>query len=123
VYADSLSWFVFFLPSYWRFVQCLRRYHRLQCFATAFEAVGNSAVLFTRIRYYDAPGSWNPNLLNAGKYFSSALVTLFSLLAKRDTRFLNAWISFAVIGTLYAYIWDIKKDWGFLSAGANQNCV
>jgi len=86
------------LPYYFRFMQCLRRY------------------------YDDRKAKMQ--LLNAGKYLSSIIVTLCNLLLARDRTNPNrlyAWSILAVIGTLYSYYWDIKMDWGFLEGNLKQN--
>eukprot|EP00753_Platysulcus_tardus_P005224 PLAT13009.1.p1 GENE.PLAT13009.1~~PLAT13009.1.p1 ORF type:complete len:1010 (-),score=468.20 PLAT13009.1:63-2714(-) len=71
-----------YLPYWFRFAQCIRRYH-------------------------DTRDAW-PHLANAGKYASSLLVTALSQAGS------GAWIYAAAFSTLYAYSWDIYKDWGLL---------
>lgn len=31
------------------------------------------------------------------------------------------WLVFAVVSTVYGYIWDIKMDWGFFADNAGDN--
>eukprot|EP00732_Lithocolla_globosa_P002339 Lithocolla_globosa_v1_NODE_1513_length_2520_cov_11.413793.p1 type:complete len:554 gc:universal NODE_1513_length_2520_cov_11.413793:1903-242(-) len=84
------------LPSYWRLMQCLRRY---------------------RDQYvHDKEKKLFPHMVNAGKYTSSLLVTFLSALSKyysSDTAHI-IWIISAVFSTIYSYSWDIKMDWGLL---------
>lgn len=87
---DYARYFVAFLPYYWRFVQCFRRYHN---------------------------SKEKGHLMNAGKYLMSILVTLFSFLAPYGNFASGVWIAFAVIATVYSYAWDILKDWGLLERG------
>jgi len=50
-------------------------------------------------------------MFNTIKYFISALVVYFSNVASFDSKYLDIWIFFAVLSTIYSYAWDIKKDW------------
>jgi len=74
------------LPYSWRFLQCLRRYR-------------------------DTKDFWN--LVNAGKYASSMMVTLFSTLRGffPTPIFLVLWIASCIVSTGYSFLWDLKKDW------------
>ena len=49
-------------------------------------------------------------LINAGKYFVSLLVAVFSAAYGANKNFLAVWIVFAIINTLYTYSWDIHWD-------------
>ena len=87
------------LPSWFRFVQCLRRYRD------------------TKHRF--------PHLLNAGKYASGFFVSITNALRqvkafdyhnhKFENPFVYLWIITSLISSTYKLIWDIKMDWGFLS--------
>uniref|UniRef100_A0A7S0HI86 SPX domain-containing protein n=1 Tax=Hanusia phi TaxID=3032 RepID=A0A7S0HI86_9CRYP len=84
-------------------------------------------------RFYDA-GPGHPDrkvhLLNAGKYATSLTATCMAALG--DYTHLNfdelgswdigkaIWFTVLVVGTVYAYIWDIFMDWGLLEW--NGNC-
>lgn len=87
-----ILWFVSFIPSWWRFVQCLRRYRDTAS---------------TR------------QLWNATKYFIGMLVTLTSLLDKRfggpSSDWRTLWICTAIVGTLASFLWDVIFDWGLWS--------
>ena len=77
------------LPFWWRFAQCMRR-------------------------YYDDSNHID-HLINAGKYASS-IVTVFvisiqSYYSESNTLFMLR-LLFGIISTIYAYLWDIYKDWG-----------
>lgn len=50
-------------------------------------------------------------MLNTIKYFISTMVVLFSHIAGGDRKFFDIWIFFAVLSTMYSYVWDLKKDW------------
>jgi EXS family/SPX domain len=91
-----VQWVVVPLPFYWRLVQCFRRYKDTE-----------SA----------------HHLVNAGKYGAAICVTFLSLANQSigGNTILALYISVAVIGTLYAFSWDIKKDWGFLEGGFEKS--
>ena len=78
-------WVLAILPYYWRLQQCLRRYHD----------TGNRRFM-----------------ANALKYSLSILITLLSLTYKQvgSSATLALWITAAVCGTLYIYVWDIKAS-------------
>jgi glucan phosphoethanolaminetransferase (alkaline phosphatase superfamily) len=80
---------IVFFPFWFRFAQCLRRYH-------------------------DSKDKLN--LANAGKYFSMILIhfsNIFKAKLRTDAT-LYIFISVSLISTLYAYSWDIYMDWGLL---------
>jgi hypothetical protein len=84
------AWIVSFLPYWFRFLQSIRRYRDM-----------------SDVR----------QLANAGKYFTTILYTLFSLLHttyKDNDGFLIGRVMFASFATLYSYVWDIYMDWGLL---------
>jgi hypothetical protein len=93
------------LPSWFRFVQCLRRYRD------------------TKHRF--------PHLLNAGKYASGFLVSITNALRrvqsfdyhnhKFENPFVYLWIITSLFSSTYKLIWDIKMDWGFLNKNAGEN--
>ena len=90
---------VSFLPYWWRFAQCLHKYHDTKlCF---------------------------PHLVNAGKYSTSLMVAFASIwLIKSDDpedltkkKVDNAfwfYLAIKIIQSTYCYIWDIVMDWGLL---------
>jgi hypothetical protein len=92
------------LPAWFRFAQCLRRYRD------------------TREAF--------PHLVNAGKYSTTFFHVIFSTLTAvyglRDDQgnlspFFYLWIISSVVSSTYAYVWDIKMDWGFFAANAGDN--
>uniref|UniRef100_T1JMQ6 Xenotropic and polytropic retrovirus receptor 1 n=1 Tax=Strigamia maritima TaxID=126957 RepID=T1JMQ6_STRMM len=92
------------LPAWFRFAQCLRRYR-------------DSKEAF-------------PHLANAGKYSTTFFVVIFSTLNSyyRETYhntvhnpFFYMWIATSIISSCYAYIWDIKMDWGLFDQNAGEN--
>lgn len=91
------------LPAWWRFAQCLRRYR-------------DSREAF-------------PHLVNAGKYSTTFFVILFSSLnsfyqndyEKSYNPFFYLWIAALLVSSCYAYIWDIKMDWGLFDSNAGEN--
>ncbi|KAK9877227.1 hypothetical protein WA026_016974 [Henosepilachna vigintioctopunctata] len=94
------------LPAWFRFAQCLRRYH-------------DSKEAF-------------PHLVNAGKYATTFFAVLFATLKsvyasdytnQTHNPYLIAWFIAQVISSSYAYAWDIRMDWGLLdtfSKGDNR---
>lgn len=99
------------LPAYLRFAQCLRRYRD------------------TKEKF--------PHLANAGKYTTTFFVVIFSTLyhsyeanldpnstedgAEGHYPFFYTWIVFSFISSIYAYVWDIKMDWGLFDSNAGDN--
>eukprot|EP00039_Didymoeca_costata_P005157 m.78966 g.78966 ORF g.78966 m.78966 type:complete len:650 (+) comp12697_c0_seq4:469-2418(+) len=85
------------LPYWFRFAQCLRRYWDM----------GPSRTLF-------------PHMVNAGKYFASMLVVVFSAIAveNEDHRlfplYIGLWGTCALISMIYSLCWDLWMDWGIL---------
>ncbi|XP_031627974.1 xenotropic and polytropic retrovirus receptor 1 [Contarinia nasturtii] len=92
------------LPAWFRFAQCLRRYR-------------DSREAF-------------PHLVNAGKYSATFLVVIFSTLraihaaeykSTFDNPYTICWILSNLLASTYAYIWDIKMDWGLFDSNAGDN--
>ncbi|KAI9556155.1 Xenotropic and polytropic retrovirus receptor 1-like protein [Daphnia sinensis] len=93
------------LPAYLRFAQCLRRYRD------------------TKEKF--------PHLANAGKYTTTFFVVIFSTLyhtyeadgvdKNSNYPFFYTWIVFSFISSIYAYIWDMKMDWGLFDSNAGDN--
>ena len=60
--------------------------------------------------------------MNAGKYFVSLVAICLASVGgyvKIDGRFREdpgeaAWVFFLVLGTAYAYLWDVVMDWGLV---------
>ncbi|KAG0033282.1 hypothetical protein BGZ81_008867 [Podila clonocystis] len=85
--------FVTALPSWLRFMQCIRRFRDT--------------------------AEWFPHLVNAGKYTSS-LVTLFVYFAFRHyggNALKAAFIFMAIVSSSYTFVWDVYMDWGLLRFG------
>ncbi len=53
-------------------------------------------------------------LVNAGKYLSTIVMTTISFYNK-DPLMYKFWIFFLLFSTLYSYSWDLRKDFGFLN--------
>jgi hypothetical protein len=93
------------LPSWFRFAQCLRRYHD------------------TKQKF--------PHLVNAGKYASGFLMIGTNSLRRAramdylddPTRnpFLYIWIAASFFGATYRLVWDLRMDWGFFDSNAGEN--
>ena len=93
------------LPSWFRFVQCLRRYRD------------------TKEKF--------PHLLNAGKYASGFFVIITNALRrvqsfdyqnkKTSNPFVYLWIITSLISSTYKLIWDLKMDWGFFNSNSSEN--
>ena len=80
---------IVFFPFWFRFAQCLRRYHDTKLKA---------------------------NLANAGKYFSVILIyfaDIFRVKLRTDSTFYLL-IAVRLLSTLYCYGWDLYMDWGLL---------
>ena len=62
-------------------------------------------------------------IYNFFKYLSSFLVTVFSFLYYQHecNTFLYLWLFFAILSTIYSYIWDLKMDWGLLDRSQQKN--
>eukprot|EP01137_Pigoraptor_chileana_P034187 Opistho-2@26345 len=91
------------LPSFWRLMQCIRRY----------------------VDAKEAGTPTRPHLLNSIKYLASMAVAGFSYgyLYTRDhygtaamsTEVLKyTWVCMAVVSTSYAWAWDLIMDWSFV---------
>lgn len=92
------------IPAWIRFAQCLRR-------------------------YYDSREAF-PHLVNAGKYSTTFFVVIFGTLKSYykddytsvlDNPYYIMWILAQLISSTYAYVWDIKMDWGLLDKNAGEN--
>ncbi|XP_076272920.1 solute carrier family 53 member 1-like [Rhynchophorus ferrugineus] len=92
------------IPAWIRFAQCLRR-------------------------YYDTKEAF-PHLVNAGKYSTTFFVVIFSTLkgyykgdytSVLDNPYYIMWVLAQLVSSTYAYIWDIKMDWGLLDKNAGEN--
>ncbi|KAH0998641.1 hypothetical protein HUJ05_006797, partial [Dendroctonus ponderosae] len=92
------------IPAWIRFAQCLRR-------------------------YYDSREPF-PHLVNAGKYSTTFFVVIFGTLkgyykddytSVLDNPYYIMWILSQLVSSTYAYIWDIKMDWGLLDKNAGEN--
>ena len=93
--AYGFYWTIGFLPYWWRFAQCLNKYHETE---------------------------QKVHLVNAGKYFSCLLspaVLIFVISSDEDKGLkyeMNPlfWVYFAChfVQTTYCFVWDIYMDWG-----------
>eukprot|EP00128_Syssomonas_multiformis_P001712 Colp12_sorted_trinity150504_noHs@20065 len=91
------------LPAWLRFLQCLRRYW--------------------------STGKAHPHLTNAGKYSTTFLVVIFSSLdaisraqSGADWSTLRTWwVVAAAASSCYAYVWDVRMDWGLFSSNTNKS--
>ncbi|XP_071499190.1 xenotropic and polytropic retrovirus receptor 1 homolog [Diadema antillarum] len=98
-YSHGIRAVVKCLPAWFRFAQCLRRYHDSR--------------------------QANPHLVNAGKYSTTFFVVLFSAfvhMRKESNTYSHfsqdplfyCWVLSAFISSCYTLTWDIKMDWGLL---------
>ncbi|XP_046843969.1 xenotropic and polytropic retrovirus receptor 1-like [Xenia sp. Carnegie-2017] len=91
------------LPAWFRFAQCLRRYH-------------DTKNVF-------------PHLVNAGKYSTTFFIVIFSTLTKSKTdhddsyqgTYFILWVISILIGSCYTLTWDLKMDWGLLKLNMKEN--
>jgi len=86
------------LPSWFRLMQCFRRYRDLRASA---------------------------HLLNAGKYFSAIMVVVCSGLNRifGNGISLSFWIVAAVFSLIYSSLWDIMRDWSLFQKGARHKLL
>jgi hypothetical protein len=87
--AQKIYTLLAFLPYWFRFAQCLNKYH-------------------------DTKNGWH--LVNAGKYFSDLMVP-FTQLWYHNYEYNTAfWIYFGThfFASFYSYLWDIYMDWGLM---------
>mmetsp|Transcript_12399 Transcript_12399/g.9014 ORF Transcript_12399/g.9014 Transcript_12399/m.9014 type:complete len:149 (+) Transcript_12399:688-1134(+) len=86
-YLTGLNYFLSYLPYWFRFAQCLRKYRDSQVKA---------------------------QLVNSGKYFMNLLSKLFSMLMAMGAVGNITYIVVSSASTMYSYSWDIYMDWGLL---------
>lgn len=88
-FQTNAIWVLPFLPYWFRFAQCLKRWK---------------------------DSGARKQLYNAGKYALSLNTTLWSNLNKHfpDGGFVTPWILCAVASTITSYLWDVKADWGLM---------
>lgn len=55
------------------------------------------------------------HMFNTIKYCLSLLSSVLSYLYKQYESLLGAWIAVSLASTLYAYVWDLRMDWGLLN--------
>jgi hypothetical protein len=91
-----------FLPLWWRFAQCFRRY------ADQGQVTGRVRWFFW---YVDK--RWH-HLHNAGKYGSSILALIMSAANDHATSgpLFYVWLCCAIWSTAYSFFWDMWYDWG-----------
>ncbi|KAF9963130.1 Xenotropic and polytropic retrovirus receptor 1 [Modicella reniformis] len=88
-----LTPFVTALPAWFRFLQCLRRYHDTL--------------------------EWFPHLANCAKY-SISLVQIFVYFSYRyssSDRVKTAYIAISIGASIYTFAWDVYMDWGLFRFG------
>lgn len=64
--------------------------------------------------------SFFPQGLNAAKYGFSVLAAYCSYLFSQNENFFYLWLVIATISGAYAFVWDLKMDWGFLQIGTKN---
>ena len=84
-YTISTNFALYLIPFYFRFMQSLRRYF------------DNRDTL---------------NLLNALKYLVMILAGIFNIFAANGSSMESLWLITLLMGSTYAYGWDIYIDWG-----------
>mmetsp|Transcript_21634 Transcript_21634/g.66499 ORF Transcript_21634/g.66499 Transcript_21634/m.66499 type:complete len:550 (+) Transcript_21634:1357-3006(+) len=87
-YKEILVPAMSFLPVWFRFAQCLRKY----------ADVGDSPGRFIHLR-------------NAAKYAFSLFVTMFSVVQGSD-KVRARWLALFVVSSVYSWLWDVTVDWG-----------
>lgn len=80
-------------------------------------------------RYRDSKEAF-PHLVNAGKYSTTFLVVIFATLrayhaseyvSTFDNPYTICWLLSSALASTYAYVWDIKMDWGLFDKNAGEN--
>ena len=89
------------LPSWWRFLQCLRRYKDT---SNAFPHLANAAKYATT--FFDI------GTLALKYHFSTTL----KYTSGWENPFFYLWLIVKFLGTCNKYFWDIKMEWGFFDA-------
>lgn len=54
------------------------------------------------------------HMFNTIKYGLSLGSAVLAYVYKLNSVLLPAWLAISIISTLYAYVWDLKMDWGLL---------
>lgn len=56
-----------------------------------------------------------PFFFNTLKYLATLLTAVFAFEYKLGLNHIQAaWIAFAIISSIYSFVWDLKMDWGLL---------
>lgn len=91
------------LPAWFRFAQCLRRYH---------------------------DSKEDLHLVNAGKYSSILIMIILATFRSYNDQYYSStfdnpyttlWLLSGIISSCYGYTWDVKMDWGLLDSNAGEN--
>uniref|UniRef100_UPI00398ED42E xenotropic and polytropic retrovirus receptor 1 homolog n=1 Tax=Pristiophorus japonicus TaxID=55135 RepID=UPI00398ED42E len=104
-YSYGVTCFIQFIPPWFRFAQCLRRYR-------------------------DSRDAF-PHLANAGKYSTVFIMVTFAALystekgnhclhSEKDP-FFYLWAVTACVSTIFTIGWDLKMDWGLLDKKTKEN--
>ncbi len=120
------------VPSFWRALQCIRRYGHIAAnyhtithsTFTAILSVLKKRHINTNVnsRYQDSNDS--RHLVNAIKYFSSVLTVVFSGIRRANQQshaILITYSFIAAISALYTWIWDVRVDWGLGNWGSRSH--
>lgn len=88
-FQSDAIWVLAFLPYFFRFLQCLKRWR---------------------------DSGAKRQLYNAGKYSLSLLTTFWSSMNKHypSGAFIPPWVACAILSSACSYMWDVKCDWGLL---------
>jgi hypothetical protein len=103
---NSIGLVLLCIPSWLRFLQCLRRFKDT---ASAFPHLANA--LKYAMTFFDI-GTL------ALKYHFSAVQKYES---DWENPFFYLWLIVKLIGTVYKLVWDLKMDWGFFDSNAGDN--
>lgn len=119
---------VAFLPAWFRFAQCLRRYkdmkeihpHMINAAKYAFSFF---VVLFSYY-YFATSSEWLQNsiitlILNNTIKFYFYLTENY--LIASENPYLYLWLLAGAISSGFAYTWDVKFDWGLFDKNAGEN--
>ncbi|KAK2727359.1 hypothetical protein QYM36_008002 [Artemia franciscana] len=137
------------LPAWFRLAQCLRRYKDSKeafphlanglKYATSFGVVISSTLygLYPNGYYYKEVDSSSSIRTLAGNLNKTALAQLINErihsdqrslssideIEKLDNPFFISWLACLFISSLYAFIWDVKIDWGLFDSKTGENTL
>lgn len=93
---DLIEKIIIFSPLAYRFLQCIK---------VALQKTGWDSFM---------------SIVNAGKYMSSVIMTIFSFYLRDSNTMYWLWVAFLLISTFYSFAWDVRKDFGFMEPNSKN---